>query len=185
MVDRVGLVSAVVGQANFAVKTGEAFDKAMTKALVLTLQHLPLEAVRAYPMNVKSEIAFSLRDVLAKPDLVKVSRLWEPKRKVDPAVTANDLADQLIELSSGSREPYVYPNVSLVDAQHASNSEKHALRYAIEELAALPDLKKFAGKWDGNDKALKAKTKKYIVERLVALLDGKVEPAPKPPKLKR
>lgn len=183
MVDRVGLLSVVMdrvaGRGNLSVVQASKFNDQLDKALAIVLAELTLEDARILSARERSELESTLRDILTPADLKSVSKKWEPQRKIDGSVHPNDIADGLIELLRGKREPYAPCTRTLDQARALGSAEKGSLRESISRWASDADLKSLAKKWDKENRSLPSEERSKLIARLLSLLDGTGEPIPK------
>jgi hypothetical protein len=184
MVDRVALLNVLPNRGSLPPTTSLEFHKLLDKAIALGIAELELRDARVLPGQARQELESALQDILAVGDLKKVARKWEPQRRIEDGTSPIRIADALVELLQGRREPYECPDMALEAAKQLPDSHKQVISQRIRELAPLPDLKKLAKKWDRENKALAA-DRGTLAAHLIALLDGSVTPAPKAQKAKK
>lgn len=185
MVDRVALLNVLPNRASLPPTTALEFHKLLDKAIAMGIAELGLKDARLMSGQDRKELEGALKHILPLADLKKVAKKWEPQRKIEDGTSENRIADALVELLHGKREPYEYRDIALKEARELGGREKHVLSCSIKELAPLGDLKKLAKKWDKENKALATSERQQLATTLLALLDGRTEPTPKSPKGKK
>jgi hypothetical protein len=178
MVDRVALLSELEPRSKLNARQAEELRKTLDKAVVGLTLALPLNAAQALPNGTRAELEIVVRDSLTPKDAEKLSKLWEPSRKLD-IDTKPSLKRDLIDLLHGRRGIYVAPKMSnLEEARKLKRADRIMLRTSIERLAPLTDLKGLVKAWD---KHLfpKPNTRRAHTERLLSLLNG-AEPTSPP-----
>jgi hypothetical protein len=175
VVDRVGLLTVIASRASLSAIQVTQFNKQLDKALAIALAELALEDARLLSPPERGELEAALRDILTLPELKKVSKRWEPQRKIDPDVSQTEITDGLAELLHTKREPYAPCTRTLAQARALGEREKADLRHSLR-LAPAADLKKLARYWDKANGALAAAVRARLEKELLSLLDGKSEP---------
>lgn len=171
MVDRALILHTIEGHLRPSGTQAEAIRKLLDKALVESLQTLPLEAAVKLPRNIQSDIAIVIRDTFSQKDAEKLSASWEPSRKLDPD-TKGGLKSAIVDLLYGTRSVYEPPHsMTLAAARDLSGTDASGIRMLVTELASSADLKQLLKRWDPHLKPVPA-TRATIVKRLSDLLDG-------------
>jgi hypothetical protein len=115
---------------------------------------------------------------LSPPGRIVGARRRRPKRKIDGSASQTEVAEALVALLQGEREPYVScTTFTLAQARVLGHSEKRALGDSIAQWAPEADLRKLAKKWDKNNDALADMTLSKLRSALLALLQERAEPA--------
>jgi hypothetical protein len=187
MIDRVVLLSKLPNRAHLPATTERQFHELLDEAISMALEEVDLQDVRGLSNQDRDEIEAALRDILELTSLKKVARKWEPQRKLEAGVSGNHIADTLVELLHGQREPYALCSLTLTEARALGAKERHALKHSIEQLTPVADLKKLAKLWDKQNRDLAAKSvqRQELAAALLDLLAGTTEPVPPPAKTKR
>ncbi len=172
MVDRVALLAAIANADLPAAAQEKVFDL-LDKAIAITLARLLLTEARKLTSAEKSELAIALHHNITRADAVKVAKIWEPQRKIDPVASHTDIANSLIELLKDERKPYAPVTLSLGEARTLPEAERMALIHLIITIAPAADLKKLLKKWDGNNTALRTAPAAEQAKHLVKLLQDK------------
>lgn len=187
MIDRVVLLSKLPNRGRLPATTERHFHELLDEAISMALAEAELEEVRGLSTQDRGEIEAALRDILELANLKKVAKKWEPDRKLEAGVSGNHIADSLVRLLQGERQPYVLCSLTLDQARALGAQEKHALKHSIDQLSPLADLKKLAKLWDRENKGLAANgvSRKELTAALLDLLAGTTEPVPPPAKAKK
>jgi hypothetical protein len=172
MVDRVALLSAIA-DADLPAAAEKKVSDLLDKAIALKLAGLPLTEAQAFTPTLKSELAIALHHNITRADVVKVAKIWEPKRKIDAAASHTDIANSLTELLKKERKPYSPITLTLGEARALPEAERMTLAHVITAIASGTDIKKLLRKWDGNDAALRRAPAAEQAKHLVKLLDHK------------
>jgi hypothetical protein len=178
MVDRVEVLSVLPNRGSLPAVPEVEFHKLLDKAIAVALSELGLKDARKLPTQDRAGLEGALRHILTLADLKKVSRRWEPQRKIDDGTSENRIADALVELLHGRREPYEFCAITLAQARSLGARESDALRASIDRVAPVGDLRKLSKSWDKENKLLAASERKELASGLLALLGGKTEPMP-------
>jgi len=186
MIDRVVLLSKLPNRDRLPATTELQFHELLDEAISMALAEVELKDVRGLSSHDRCEIEAALRDILELANLKKVAKKWEPERKFEAGISGNHIADALVELLHGAREPYAFRLLTLAEARTLGAKEKQALSYSIDHLIPLADLKKLAKLWDKQNKDLAAKSvqRRELAAALLKLLGGTSEPVPKLEKTK-
>lgn len=187
MIDRVVLLSKLPNRGRLTATTELQFHGLLDEAISMALAEADLKDVRGLSSQDRGEIAAALRDILELANLKKVAKKWEPDRKFEAGVSGNHIADSLVELLQGEREPYALCSLTLAEARALPAQRKHALKCSIDQLTPLADLKKLARRWDKENRTLAATTvaRRELVTALLDLLAGTAEPVAPPARTKR
>ncbi len=172
MVDRVALLAAIAN-ADLPAAAQEKVSDLLDKAIAITLAGLPLTEAQGLTQEQKSELGIALHHNLTRADVMKVAKIWEPKRKIDAAASHTNIANSLIELLNTKRKPYTPITLSLGEARALPEAERMALDHLIMTVAPAADLKKLLKKWDANNAALRTAPAAEQAKHLVKLLQGK------------
>jgi hypothetical protein len=172
MVDRVALLGAIA-KADLPTAAQEKVNDLLDKVIAITLAGLPLTEAQGLTPAQKSELAIALHHNLTRADAVKVAKIWEPKRKIDPVSSHTDIANSLIELLNKERQPFTPIMLSLGEARALPEAERMALAHLIVSIAPTADLKKLLKKWDGKNAALRTAPAAEQAKHLVKLLEDK------------
>jgi hypothetical protein len=172
MVDRVALLAGIAN-VKLPAAVQQKVNDLLDKAIAITLAVLPLSEVQKLTLAQISELGIALHHNITRADAVKIAKVWEPKRKIDPATSHTDVANSLIELLKKERKPYEPATLSLSEARALSEAERMALVHDIKFIAPAADLKKLLKKWDGKNAALRTASSAEQVKHLVKLLEDK------------
>jgi hypothetical protein len=178
MVDRVEVLSVLPNRGSLPAVPEVEFHKLLDKAIAVALSELGLQDARQLPTQDRAELEGALRHILTLADLKKVSKRWEPQRKIDDGASENRIADALVELLHGRREPYEFCTITLAQARSLGARGRDALCASIDRLAPVGDLRKLVKSWDKENRALAASDRKELASGLLALLAGRTEPMP-------
>jgi hypothetical protein len=138
-------------------------NRQLVRALAIALSEIDFRKARALPAATRA-------------DLEKVSRRWEPQRRLDPAATQTEITDSLVALLHGTREPYVPCTRTLAQARALPDTDRAALTASIARWAPAMDLRKLATRWDRNKMPLASGARTALATGLLALLQGRAEP---------
>lgn len=176
MVNRVDLIRAVSPSVKLPTKDGVAYQKALTKSLIILLANYDLEDARNLNKAEKKELATSIDQLFTLAELKRISKKWEPNRSVSSGFTQSEIVHALHTLLFEEREPYIRPKLKLNEAQALKGREYQALGAQIEKYMPLAELKKVLTLWDKKFKPPKSWSVRQYRERVLGLFVGKVEP---------
>lgn len=160
--------------------TGErALEKALNKAIAMTLSGVDLEVVKGAGPRTQQNLKRALADCLTMAELKKVSKKWEPKRTVTAGTSHQELVGQLTDLLEERRLPFSPPKLSLAQARSLDPIQTNALSYQIVELCTPAQIKSLLKKWDKRNKSAQTKGVEAQSSHLIALLKLHAEPAAK------
>lgn len=182
MVNRIDVLSVTANKVQLPATKAAQYLKQLDKALGLVVSELPLEEAQRLSSVDRKNLETALREAIPIADLKKISKKWEPKRKIEASATQTEVTNALVELLHKKRRPYAAITFTLAQARSFDNETKLEIYYQIDNLAPLTDLKNLAKKWDRYNKYLPSSSRKEIVQRLISLLNGTSEPFPPPPK---
>lgn len=187
MIDRIVLLGKLPNRSHLSATTELQFHGLLDEAISMALAEVDLKDVRGLPSQDRSEIADALRHIVALASLKKVAKKWEPQRKFEAGISGNHIADALVELLHGQREPYAFRLLSLPEARALGAKEKQALMHGIDQLTPVADLKKLAKLWDKQNNVLAGAgvTRSQLAAGLLDLLAGTAEPVAPPAKTKK
>ncbi len=158
-----------------------ALRRKMDAAVVALALNLPLDQARSLPDPQRRDLQVALSEVLSAADRRRVSRLWEPQRRLDQT-NGVDLLGDLRALLAGERQPYERSKLSLAEAQGLRGDQRAQFQDTIKRLAPLNDLKSLVRRWDRHNRAMPDRSRKEIAGHLCALMDATVDPHPAPPR---
>ncbi len=176
MVDRVELLGVIANRIHLSGAQATQFNNQLNKVLAIVCAELSLEDARELSGRERSELESALRGILTFADLKKVSKRWEPRRKIDGDISQTDIANGLVELLYDKRAPYVPISITLGQARALSDRDKADLIERITRVAPVGDLKKVAKKWDRRNQALASAGRAKLVAGLLSLLAGETNP---------
>jgi len=182
MVNRIDILSVTADKVQLPATKATQYLRQLDKALGLVVSELPLAEAQSLSSVDRKNLESALCEAIPIADLRKISKKWEPKRKIEAGVTQTEIINALVELLNQKRKPYAAITCTLAQARSLDNEKKSELRYQIDCLAPLSDLKSLARKWDRHNKSLPNSGRKDISKRLIALLSEAAEPFPPPPK---
>lgn len=181
MKDHFELLLAVEPAAKISAAEGNRLVKQVNKVLLSMLKTAPLERVRALPAPVRRTVSGRLDVSFSFPELKSISKVWEPRRKVEDGETQTDLGRNLTSLMQGEREPYVPVDsrLTLKAARERPSDERARMAAKLKQWAPKSDLKQLVKKWDKLNSAIQNAPRERQVEHLVGLLEGHTEPEAK------
>lgn len=182
MVDRITLLSEIAPRVTLGVASATSLHKKLEDALKILVVELALGAARELPKPAIDDLKAAMNTLLDLANLKKLSKRWDPARPIDSDVALTDLRRQLIDLLENERPLYVECSLGLSEAQELSGDRLVLLRRTICELAPKTHLKRLVKKWDKHNDAAALYSRSQQAQHLIVLLDGSVEPAPKPPR---
>lgn len=185
MINRLDVLNALSHATELSMAKNRQALALVDKAIVFYLQNLSLSDARALRQRDRKLIEDTLDQVLVMADLKKVSKLWEPKRRIGAAESHTELVDMLISLLRGEREPYTPVTLSLPAARALTGPEREAVSQTILHFAPDADLPKLLKKWD---KHLPDGARLHIdavAAHLSDLVMGNADPSPPPPKARQ
>lgn len=182
MVNRIDIISVAAKKVRLPTTKANQYIKQLDKALGIVLSELPLVEARQFSEYHRKDLESALREAVALADLKKISKKWEPKRKIESGATQTEVTNALVELLYEKRGPYEPITFTLEQARNFGEKRKAQLQDEIERLAPLADLRKLARKWDKHNKSLPNSSRKEMSNRLLSLLNEASEPSPPPPK---
>ncbi|MEO1476810.1 MAG: hypothetical protein AAFS13_10560 [Pseudomonadota bacterium] len=182
MKDHFELLLDVEPAANISAAEGNRLVKQTNKLLLSLLKAAPLDQVRALPAQVRGTLSGRLDVSFTFAELKAISKAWEPKRKIEDGETQTDLGRNLTSLMMGERKPYipVGPRLTLKAARERSYEERAEITARVKRWAPKADLKRLAKKWDSFNTAIQTAHRDRQVEHILALLEGRADPQPKP-----
>lgn len=170
MVDRPSLIKALDPIAKPTSSQAENIRKSLEKALIEIVLTLPLDAARALGASEQAELVHFLNRLEPKA-LEKLSKIWEPMRRLDIDLKRT-LAVDIIALLQAKREPYVPIKLSLDAAR-----DDAARVGVILARAPTKDLATVFKAWDKHNKPIPAQ-RLLLTQRIQALLDGEAPESP-------
>jgi DNA polymerase III gamma/tau subunit len=176
MVDRIAIIASIAKKIELPPSKGVKFCKLLDQAIALGLSEIALDDAKALPAAQRDELAIAMHNNITRADAAKVAKKWEPKRPVDPRSSHKEIADDLVALLNGQRQPYSPISLSLSKARGLSAAEKAALSTLLQDIVPVSDLKKLAKSWDKRNTNLSSETRPNLVRILNSLLQGDCEP---------
>jgi hypothetical protein len=178
MVDRVELLGVLIRSGEPSAARVVKIHQQLDKALSIALEEISLDKARDLSGSERGELVNTLRSILTIADLKKVAKVWEPKRKIDGSASQTEVAEALVALLQGERDPYVScTTFTLAQARVLGHDERRALGDSIARWAPEADLRKLAKKWDKNNDVLADMNLSKLRLALLALLQERAEPA--------
>lgn len=178
MVDRVELLGVLIRSGEPSADRVAKIHQQLDKALSIALEEISLEKARDLSGSERAELVNTLRSILTIADLKKIAKIWEPKRRIDGSASQTEVAEALVALLQGEREPYASCTAfTLAQARALEHGERRDLGESIARWAPEADLRKLAKKWDKNNHALADMTLSKLRSALLALLQERAEPA--------
>jgi len=182
MVNRIDILSVTANKVQLPATKATQYLKQLDKALGLVVSELPLAQAQSLSSVDRKNLEIALREAIPIADLKKISKKWEPKRRIEASASQTEITNALVELLHQKRKPYVAITFTLAQARSLDNEQRSEIGYQIDSLAPLTDLKSLARKWDRHNKSLPNASRKEISKKLNSLLHETSEPVPPPPK---
>jgi hypothetical protein len=107
MLNRSTLLSSLEGAAKLPADVTLKADALYDKLIVLVALQTTLDQARRLSGSSRNDLRTFVRGAMTLAELKRLSKVWDPQRKVASEITQTELSRDLCELLDGRRQPEV------------------------------------------------------------------------------